>query len=136
MTKKQVWRFYCGFCKKSGCSGGHIAKHERACTANPNRICTMCGHAHATQRPIAELLSVIRENLPKGSLDGKAATEKLREATEGCPACMLAAIRQSGLQSSTQDEGGWCNGVDFGFDFKLELTAFWKEVNESSKDRY
>src|ERR1700734_890485 len=112
MTKRQAWHYKCDFCKKSGCSGGHISRHEKACTANPNRVCTMCGHAGAEQRKIDHLISVLRENIPTGSNDGKMAREALRDATEGCPACMLAAIRQSGLQAGVIDEGGYSNGVD------------------------
>ena len=45
---------------------------------------------------------------------------KLREITANCPACILAALRQSGWASFA--------GKDM-FDFKKELEEFWKTRN-------
>ena len=67
MRTKQVNRYYCDFCKKSGCSKFHLQKHESSCTANPNRVCRMCKFVaddggECEQKPMAELLAL----LPKG----------------------------------------------------------------------
>ena len=43
----------------------------------------------------------------------------LREATEGCPACILAAIRQSGNEPFM-----------YGFDFTKECEKFWEYENK------
>ena len=63
--------------------------------------------------------------------------KKLCDLTENCPGCILAAIRQSGVQRKPEpiDGKGWIydDGVYLSFDFKAEKESFWKEVN-SIKD--
>jgi hypothetical protein len=49
-----------------------------------------------------------------------AALPALREATGGCPACIMAALRQRGLA---------VKGVE-GFGFTEECKAWWAEFNE------
>lgn len=129
MTKRRVWRYKCDFCKKSGCSGGHIARHERSCTANPNRICRMHAHTGEVQPALPTLIDLVRANIV-GS-DGTAATGKLREACHSCPVCMLSALRQGGFLKIDIDEDG-INSINFEFDFKLECASFWKDVNEEA----
>lgn len=134
MTKKKVWRYYCDFCKKAGCSGGHIASHERSCTANPNRVCAMHKHCDGQQKPVEELTAVLLAHRgAKEATEWAKAVEELREAADGCPACMLAAIRQSGLQykEPVVDEDGVDYGPDIGFNFKAELRDFWSNVNDA-----
>ena len=123
MKKKQVWRYYCDFCKKSGCNGGHMKRHENSCTNNPDRKCKMCDSAGFEQKPIAVLISA----LGKGDGDG---VKKLRELSEGCPVCMLAAIRQSKLQYYHCDEDG-DSGYRVEFEFKDEKNYFWRTINGS-----
>ena len=93
MTKKKVWRYYCQYCKKSGCSGGIIAKHEGSCTNNPSRKCAACKLAQLEQRPMPDLVAAIRDGI-----------EKCKEVAEGCPMCILSAIRQSKLQDKNVNE--------------------------------
>lgn len=38
MKTKRKLRYYCDWCKKSGGSKHHLAKHERGCTLNPRRV--------------------------------------------------------------------------------------------------
>lgn len=122
MRKKRVWRYYCDFCGKAGCSGGHMKRHEASCTKNPDRVCGMCNSAGFNQKPIANLTKALDDG-------GKEGVERLREVAEGCPACMLAAINQSGLQYYEEDEDGFVAGhVDF--DFAEEKKSFWDAVNE------
>lgn len=60
---------------------------------NPNRVCRMCKMAGLTQKPIAELIALLPED---GCPGGPIGDEKaIREATGGCPACLMAANRQS-----------------------------------------
>ena len=114
MKRKKVWRYYCEYCGKAGCSGGHIAKHERFCTSNPHRECGMCCKAGLDQRHISDLLWLVH-SLPKTKdfvgpmeiyVDGKSHIETIPSLTNesvdilfdyvnGCPACTLAAIKQS-----------------------------------------
>ena len=136
MRKKQVWRFYCDFCKKANCSSFSISKHERGCTANPERQCGVCriiAKSNGDKPPagLAELITMLPEiddneifnMMTEGTKSGTRAwsvLEKLREAAHGCPACILAAIRQSPTMSI---------GSYLGFDFKAEMKAFWEEYN-------
>jgi len=56
----------------------------------------------------------------------KEAVEKLREVTEGCPMCMLAAIRQTGYPAPLFSS----------FDFKKEREDFWTEFGDSEPIDY
>lgn len=38
MKRKRVWRYYCDFCKKSGCGRAAMAWHEQRCINNPARV--------------------------------------------------------------------------------------------------
>lgn len=134
MRKRQVWRYYCEYCKKAGCSGGHMARHEAGCTANPNRVCGVCRIAGLTAAPLAQLIAFCRskatwdvaqpEDGPlHGSVD-KAALDELRSLAGGCPVCMFAALRQSNVYASKDH-----------FDMKAELAAIWSEVNAERERR-
>lgn len=130
MKKKRVWRYYCEFCKKSGCSAGHMKRHEIHCTNNPNRKCGMCSEAGLYQQPIEDLIKA----LGKGDKEG---VDNLREKADGCPACMLAAIRQSKLQFYDVDEDGYHGFYVDSFDYKKEKEEFWSELNdERSQQAY
>lgn len=61
---------------------------------------------------------------------------ELREDCENCPACILAAIRCSGIQKYEPDEDGENTGPDLKFNFKEELASMWAQVNEDRADRY
>jgi hypothetical protein len=119
MKSKRVWRYYCDFCRKSGCNGGHIRKHEASCCSNPDRVCRMCRWVDAEQKPTAEL----RAAFESGGLDS------LRKAADGCPACILAGIiawQKAQREAGVQDGEGelW---VDF--DFTAETKAMWEHHN-------
>lgn len=129
MKRKQVWRYYCDFCGKGGCSGGHMKRHEGSCCRNPNRVCRMCIYAKIgdEQKPMPELI----EALGNGSAQG---VERLRSAAQGCPVCMLAAIIQSKLQRPYDTEGD--PGFHIEFDFKKEKDAYMQEVNSLKDEGY
>ncbi|GER21279.1 hypothetical protein [Variovorax boronicumulans] len=76
-------RHYCDFCKKSTGTKPSMEKHEKACTANPARVCRMCSFAGLAQLSMSEL----QVEYAKGF-------KALQTACEGCPACMLATMRQ------------------------------------------
>lgn len=130
-------RYYCDFCEASGLLKGfwtkpRAVKHERGCTANPNRVCGLCESAipPKQQKPIAELVACL--GLDKDEYGMK----ELRELCDNCPACILAAIRQSEIQryNSEQKRGDedfidW--GIHLAFDFKAEYQAFWNATNEA-----
>lgn len=128
MRKALRWRYYCEHCKKAGGSGGHMARHERGCTANPARVCNMCAIAGFTPQSLTQLVSFVQqhtnwdafdESCPCGGIS-KEHLEELRKLADGCPVCMFAALRQG---------KAYPNGTDF--DFKAELRSVWDDVNSA-----
>lgn len=116
MRREKRWRYYCDFCKKSGASGGHMKRHERGCTLNPERVCGMCRLAGEEQRPMVELLQ----------LAAKGGLKALQDATENCPACILAAIRQTPVLR------GDAHGDELAeFSYKNASEAWWQIHNDS-----
>lgn len=113
MRVKKVNRYYCDYCKKAGCAAGHMKAHESSCTMNPNRVCKMCKLMGSTQEPMDKLKSVLVAETPVQWNEVNSATSasvaELRKLSSGCPACMLAALRQSNMWASESD-----------FDFKKE----------------
>ena len=120
MITKKVNRYYCEHCKKGGQSAGCIRRHENGCTANPGRVCGMCAHAGLTQKPLTELTPHVAE--------GEWGIEELRKAVEGCPACMLAAIRQSEINKNPED------GPGMWFDFKKAAEEWWQQEREDQRE--
>jgi hypothetical protein len=133
MITKKVNRYYCEFCKKSGCNASVIKRHESSCTMNPDRVCNVCDTFLKQEQPD---ISKLIEKLPDAQMsyigeeeDGVTLTSEqindalalLREATGNCPACMLAALRQKGYAYLFYGE----------FDFKAELTKLREEHNKS-----
>ena len=110
-------RYYCDHCNKGGGNPAAILKHERSCTANPNRECGCCRMMGNKQEPITDLISA----LGNGDQEG---LDRLTALADGCPACILAAIRQSGLQCGPDEEG---NGFSVDFDFKAAMREWNKE---------
>ena len=128
--------YYCEFCKKSGCAAGHMAKHERRCTRNPNRECGVCRliEGELSSEPVAGRVALLPDPAPfvlhKGSdpvyseeltAAANAALQSLRLECEDCPACILAAIRQSGIPVWMVSD----------FDYRSEMENVWQEVKES-----
>lgn len=138
MKVKRVLKYYCEFCKKSGCSKFHMAKHEKHCTMNPNRVCGMCAMMGDIEQPdLAELKALLP--IPKdylhtddmgswynSGLDAEIekAMPTLREKTENCPACIMAALRQNGIPI----------GMVNSFKFKDECKKWLEEFNEANRD--
>jgi hypothetical protein len=133
MRKKKVWRYYCEWCKKSGCSAGHMKNHEKHCTNNPNRDCKMCSVSGGYQEDIKTLIRVLKyEGL-----------NALRDKCFTCPACMLAAIRQSGLNDAKPTEDLIENHkikevreAVQGFDYNKEKAEYWAEHNANEIERH
>lgn len=102
MIVKQKSVYYCDFCKKHGLSRHAMELHERICTLNPERECRwkLPDHpngGYALAPLVAELIS--RRPLQQGDIDW------LHDEVDGCPACMLAALRQSGPDYHHDDRG-------------------------------
>ncbi len=56
----------------------------------------MCAHAGLTQKPLADLTPHLAE--------GEWGIRELSDAVSGCPACILATIRQSGINDNCAPE--------------------------------
>ena len=136
MKVKKVNRYYCDFCKKSGCSKFHILKHEKYCTLNPNRECRMCKILDDSPVAMSELVKVLpriedyKKEESKDLLHSYSyyegftenvneALSKLRLITGDCPACILAAIRQAKIPVPMIEK----------FDYKKEVELFWEKIN-------
>lgn len=126
MRKVMRWRYYCDHCKRSGGSGGHMAKHEKGCTNNPARVCGLCLHSSNEQASIEALKAAWATSF-----------KALRELAGECPACILAAMRQG---PGPDGGAGFWSDSDERFeglrdwDFRAELKAFWEEENSMRDD--
>lgn len=125
MKKRKAWRYTCDFCKKSGCSGGAIANHERRCFRNPNRHCPMC-----EVNGIAHLLPVF-DGINDDNEDEK--LKLLDTEADHCPACMLSAMMQGPQQTITWEsfdgstEGSHVTRWFSKFNYKTAADAYMNE---------
>lgn len=142
MRIKRVNRYYCDFCGKGGCSAYHMTRHEKRCTLNPLRKCGMCAvsddpHNHSLDELRAILRTAKIIATEEGGILGtmkwislsieneEEVLKALENASNGCPTCMLAAIRQSEHPVVFQS-----------FDFKARQKDFWEAVNERESSHY
>ena len=77
-----------------------MERHERHCTANPERACGFCDLIGESPAPIDELKATIADIIGERSWievgnQNDELIQQLREAVNGCPGCMLATLRQS-----------------------------------------
>lgn len=128
MRSKLVTSYYCDFCRKATCSASHTARHERACTMNPNRVCKMCVAAGNEQASRDELAAAWNRDIASTDQDNigvkRVEPNQLSIAAMGCPACILATIRQE----TPGDVLPY-------FDYKSATADFWREVNSEEEDR-
>ena len=124
MKRKKVWRYYCDFCKKSGCSGGHMKEHEQHCTMNPDRTCRMCDLLEEEQAETQTLVDAL--------LNG--GMKRLRTHTI-CPACLLAAIRQSGIFDNEHFQDPRRIDIEDNFDYKAEKKEVMDAINDAALAR-
>jgi len=138
MKRKKVWRYYCDYCGKGGCGAGAMAKHERRCTKNPKRECGFhIGFCFISEPsvPLDALKVIIRNSkvyevhvnpvddmISVDMVDDEALRDSLLDAANGCPACVLAAIRQSGINLIS-------------FNYKEEVDRVFAEWHEQ-ENRY
>ena len=131
IIKKNV--YYCEFCNKRGLSGGSMAKHEKHCTANPDRKCRLCDELNVSNN-IKILIekyktryTVIKEETEYGldrlkvKWQNEPVTfEEILKDCKGCPNCALTVLRCSGMGHL------W---FDIKFDYKKILLDTWAEIN-------
>lgn len=123
MKRIMRWRYYCDHCKKAGNSGFHIARHERGCTNNPQRECRL--HGFITGQPAPSMEKLL------AAVEHDAKLTKLRAVAHNCPACILAALRQSNVMMVDGE------GMPFfpEFDFKKERDTVFNAYNQLEYER-
>ncbi len=138
MRKQKRWRYFCDFCKKAGGHAGYMKKHESRCTLNPNRHCGFCDLIEEAQPDLQEAIKLLpnpkeyekNDDAGWSNYDGlQEAVDKalpvLRDYVNNCPACILAALRQSNIPPvMTMDK----------FDFKKEFQSVWDDFNEAQRE--
>ena len=142
MKAVKRWRYYCDHCKKVSGLRSAMEKHEKGCTLNPARECGICAFLNTGGAPLADLLALLpdatkfkrMESWDAGEEFGgsgeyevvddeglreavHAVLPKLRELTDNCPACILAALRQKGIPVPIVTE------FNFGEDMKEAQSA-------------
>jgi len=136
---KRVNRYYCDCCKKSGCSKGHMATHEAHCTANPGRTCRLCEEVfNPSPAELAAIVTTTKAALAaipqhtnewghiEMSIDAvRKVVADVKDATETCPACTLAVLRQAGADMGLVGATGWS--------FKDELASWWADADEGQR---
>jgi hypothetical protein len=136
MKSKQVIRYYCDYCKKTGYSKGHMAKHEIHCTKNPDRICRVCTKLlQQDQPPLKDIIALLptfdwqQQEYTTDAMESAIdeILPKVRDAASGCPVCIMAAFRQKGIPLP----------VVKNFNYTNEIKAIWNDINESNmRDEY
>jgi hypothetical protein len=135
MRTKKVNRYWCDFCNKGMLSSSGMKNHENHCTKNPNRACKVCSLIDSVTIDMTTLISILPSSIAyhadytnselyrKLYVDTEAAMPKLREITNNCPACIMAALRQSNIPVPMVES----------FDFTSEMKEIFAEENENRK---
>lgn len=125
-------RYYCEFCKKAGGSAYHMRIHEERCTLNPKRKCGVCVMLTEEQPTMAALrkpfagIELTKDEWGNVSFDTGAvdlALAQVREVSNNCPACIMAAIRQSGIPVPAVSD----------FNFTKEMRSVWSDINNAAQ---
>jgi hypothetical protein len=137
VIKKNV--YYCEFCKKKGLSGGHVSKHEKRCTNNPNRECGLC----SAKNNISEIVDQFKKRfgvvVEKYNYEGLFSEEietvkwigepitlqEIRDSVNDCPNCVFAVIRQCKFHYHYFGE------LISGFDYKKEREESFSSLMQS-----
>jgi|SRR5687767_5475208 len=136
--KKNV--YYCDFCNKRSLSAPSTSKHEKHCTANPNRSCRMCegnniGELVEGFKKRFTLIPYIedygggyKEDDFKVEWIGDPVTlNEIQETVDYCPACVLSVLRQAGFSF---------HYFGFEYDYKKEVGEYWAEKNKHAQQEH
>lgn len=129
MRVKTKTLYYCDFCSMKRFRKEAMEKHERHCTMNPNRMCRWAQLEHGPRTRYDE--HDFHRGLPRWVRLLAPLTEEkidlLRDKTAGCPACTLAALRQSGVEYHYDH----VNGQHI-FNYEQEVKDFRKREHEQA----
>lgn len=118
--------YYCDYCKKHSLRS--LLKHERHCTANPNRECRLECDTVNLPKLIEKYKKqlVIREHAFGcfNEVVSKPDIKNIKADTGNCPNCTLTILRcaETGSYYSPDE-----------FNYKAELESWWSAVNESER---
>lgn len=112
MKQRKVWRYNCEFCSRGYFKPKKCQDHEKRCIQNPSRVCGMCERNDINQAPLEVLKSVVE--------DSGYDIDALRQASLGCPMCMLAVVmaENKAMGFSRRSEEWWY------FDYAEEMKIF------------
>lgn len=123
--------YYCDFCRKHRLSRAAMERHEETCTSNTSRVCRwkIDGHSGGARvidiGPLADALRARATSWPV-SADPEADERTYltaddidwgRGEVDGCPACMLAVLRQSAV---SEFHVAYHGGTIFDYDAEVE----------------
>ena len=117
-------------------SANSITNHEKHCTGNINRTCSLCeydGFTHDLPELVKYFNSrfkLITVHIP-GEWDDHdeievnwiiepVTLEEIKKATDNCPNCTLAILRLTGMNRYY---------FDFKYDYKKEMKEWWNDRN-------
>lgn len=100
MRKKLVKRYYCDHCSKGSFKEPSMRQHEYGCIRNPDRVCYLC----ESNRDYKTLVQAAKANSSEDewerrNIDGPTQLEALSSMVDGCPACLLAVLRQADVMA-------------------------------------
>lgn len=140
--------YYCDYCKKKGLGAFAIIKHEKYCTANPDRECRLCllTQGSTDKDLVKELIEKYKKSFKITTheyeddfgggttstfewVDIKITPEDILDKVDGCPACALTIVRLSGLS------GPEVPREEFKFEYQKFITDFWNERHSQEFER-
>lgn len=109
-----------------------MRRHERGCTANPQRVCGMCKKLadEGGPDPAPPRDELIRLMDTQGF-------KAMCEAANDCPACILAALRTKNFKGDAESPPG-VSGPEDGretWSFKAAKEAWWADWNSAARER-
>lgn len=135
--------YYCDHCNKRGLSASAMTKHEKYCTANPNRQCRLCELTEGSVTPnLKEIIELFKKTFHITEIDHdgggksyffhwdkKVTPKDILDMVDGCPACALTIVRLSGLAGPEVPRN------EFDFDYKKSIEEFWNKRNSEEWER-
>ena len=133
MHTKMRTRYYCDHCSKASGSPSAMKRHERGCTANPQRVCGMCKLLEDEGGPEA---APPRDELVQ--IMDKQGFSAMCKAAENCPACILAALRTKNFAGDAENPPGVLGPEDGRetWSYTRAKEEWWNEWNSMKRERY
>lgn len=125
-------RYYCDHCNKGNGSPSAMRRHERGCTANPQRVCGMCSMLAREGGPEpAPPLPILLATLDTEGF------KAMRELANDCPACILAALRTKNFKGDAETPPGVLGPEDGRevWSYTQAKTQWWAEWNSAQAER-